>query len=407
MLKNFQTLDAQRTELVRWLLDDALPVWEAHGVDRERGGFFESLAFDPVTGNFGPLGEIRRGRVVARQMYSFGVGHELGWQRRHPNAVEHGCDFLYSRLLRDTGIFHTALRADSNQIVAPFSLYEHAFYLFALARAKASMEGVFPIETTAVRCLQQLREGFAGAYGGFEESSPPTLPLKSNPHMHMLEAALAWITVSAPSQQAAWVALAEEIVALCLTRFIDPSTGALREYFDEQWRPMPDASGRIVEPGHQFEWGWLLFCWGSLDHCSAEQRQACYAAARKLIQIGEQRGVDAARGVAFNELWDDLTPKDLAAKIWPQTERVKAWCCMLQHAENPAEADIAVLNLSAGIQGLTRYLTLKPAGLWRETLSPDGVFTSEACKASSFYHIVCAIETVDQTLKVLGGPAAD
>ncbi len=409
-----------------------MPLWESHGVDREQGGFFETLMFDPNNGGYEALGEIRRGRVVARQIYAFDAGHRLGWQGRQPNAVEHGCNFLYSRLLHDSGIFRTsmAVGGESTAIgrtsmaggestavgrksavgsdpVAAFSLYEHAFYLFALARAKASMGGAFPIEATALTCLRELRARFGKPNGGFDESSPPTMPLKSNPHMHMLEAALAWIGVSGGPTQAAWVVLAREIVTLCLTHFIDPATGALREYFDDRWRPMPDASGRIVEPGHQFEWGWLLFGWGSLGHCSVQEKRNCHAAARTLIELGERHGVDPARGVAFNELWDDLTPKDRAAKIWPQTERVKAWCSMLQHAESFADAQHASERLGRATQGLSRYLATEPRGLWHEALSHDDFFSIGACKASSFYHIVCAIETLEHTLNDLAGRPAD
>jgi len=163
--------------------------------------------------------------------------------------------------------------------------------------------------------------------GGFEESDPPSLPLKSNPHMHLLEAALAWIDATNGAAQAPWIELAREIVGLCLTRFMDASTGAIREYFDYQWNAAAGDDGRIVEPGHQFEWAWLLMQWASSTHASPSERRACLEAADRLVELGERWGVDAVRGVAINELWDDMTVKESAAKLWPQTERLKAWCC--------------------------------------------------------------------------------
>ena len=181
---------------------------------------------------------------------------------------------------------------------------------------------------------------------------------------------------------------------LCLSRFIDPRSGALREYFDAGWAPMADDSGRIVEPGHQFEWAWLLMQWASTPQCRPEQRDHCLAAARRLAEIGEVHGVDPARGVAINELWNDFSPKDTAAKLWPQTERLKAWCAMLENARNPQEAQLACEKIDAAAQALQRYFLKEPAGLWQEVMLPDGSFTREPCKASSFYHIVCAIETL-------------
>ena len=34
--------------------------------------------------------------------------------------------------------------------------------------------------------------------------------------------------------------------------------------FDADWRPLAGLTGRLVEPGHQFEWAWLLERWSRL-----------------------------------------------------------------------------------------------------------------------------------------------
>ena len=395
--ENIVELEQLNQELLLWLKRDALPLWETHGVDRVLGGYYESIAFDTTRQAFESHGEIRRGRVVARQMFVFNAGRILGWDAKHADPLHHGCKFLFSHMLSDDGLFHTAVDAESRTPNGSFSLYEWAFYLFALAKAHRTLASDFPILKTASLGLKRLRQGWGKANGGFEESRPPSVPLKSNPHMHMLEAALAWVdaTEHLPAQQTVWVNLAQELIDLCLSRFLDPRSGALREFFDESWRPMPDDSGKIVEPGHQFEWGWLLLQWAASAHCADASRQRVRQAAKQLVDIGERWGVDPARGVAFNELWDDMRPKDAAAKLWPQTERVKAWCAVLEGATTPADADAAGRNLSKAILGMQRYLQYHPPGLWQEVLRADDTFTREHTKASSFYHVVCAIETLD------------
>ena len=51
---------------------------------------------------------------------------------------------------------------------------------------------------------------------------------------------------------------AEMILSLLERRFI-ASEGALREYFDDDWRPANGSSaGKSVGPGHHYEWAWLL-----------------------------------------------------------------------------------------------------------------------------------------------------
>jgi mannose-6-phosphate isomerase len=389
-----------RGRLLRWLREEALPVWEAHGIDRRSGGYFETLIVGSDGRGYLGQGAVRRGRVVARQMFVFDAGRRLGWEAAQPDPVRHGCEFLFSRLKRSDGLFHVAIDLESSQPHPAFDLYEHAFYLFSLARVHAELSAHFPTLETATSCLRLMRQGWGKANGGFEESSPSSLPLKSNPHMHLLEAALAWIESTAPAsaEQAPWVALATELCDLCLEHFVDPRSGAVREYFDGQWLPIKDDRGRIVEPGHQFEWAWLLMRWAAAPQCLDAQRRACSAAAPRLVQLAERYGVDPRRGVAFNELWDDMTPKDAAAKLWPQTERVKAWCSMMRAAGSPAQSLAAGEHLGLAMTGLLRYLEGAAAGLWHEVLLPDGTFTREPCKASSFYHIVCAIETVQQSL---------
>jgi len=403
---NFAHLQALRGQLLSWLRTRALPLWERHGVDRSLGGYFESIGFDSERKSFVPQGEIRRGRVVARQMFVFRTGHALGWECSGPDPLLHGCDYLFAHLMRDDGLFHTAVDARSRAPHGPVSLYEAPFYLFALAKVHGKLSSRYPVYEAASTFLDGLRRGWGKPNGGFDESRPATVPLKSNPHMHLLEAALAWIdateetpvTQEMPVRQAPWVNLAEEIVELALNRFVDPGTGSVREFFDESWVPMADDSGRIIEPGHQFEWAWLLMQWADRRHCPARQRQACGPAAKRLMEVGERFGVDAQRGVALNELWDDMTPKDASAKLWPQTERVKAWCAVVQNCATPQERDSACRSLIEATLSLQRYLDIEPVGLWHETLLPDGRFSREPAKASSFYHIVGAIESFDRCM---------
>jgi mannose-6-phosphate isomerase len=389
---------AARDRLLEWLRNHALALWDRHGVDRRLGGFFESIS----AGADGPhpglgVGDKRRGRVVARQTYVFDLGRRLGWRSEFASPAEHGCDYLFAHLYADDGLFHTAVDAEDHRPQAAFSLYEQAFCLFALARLYPTSAAHHPIEAAATRCLERLRSVYGRTQGGFEESNPRSLPLKSNPHMHLLEAALEWTKAARGATQRPWIELARELVRLCLTYFRDASTGAIREYFDYRWQAMPGEDGRILEPGHQFEWAWLLMQWSESPHSTQAERAACMGAARSLIEIGETWGVDASRGVAINELWDDMTAKDCAAKLWPQTERLKAWCAMLEHADSVPAAARATRRVAAAAAGLAKYLRTDVPGLWYETCLPDGTFPAEPCKASSFYHVAAAIEALRHT----------
>jgi hypothetical protein len=140
--------------------------------------------------------------------------------------------------------------------------------------------------------------------GGWREPAGPEF--QANAHMHLLEAALAWETLEPDGP---WARMADVIVGLARARFIDDRDGFLREFFGPDWRPAEGEAGRLVEPGHQFEWAWLLTRWGRLrgDPWGLE-------AARRLFAVGE-RGLDPARGVALRPLGDGVYGGDLPLPV--------------------------------------------------------------------------------------------
>lgn len=376
-----------RQQLTEWLVGAALPAWNTHGVDWRDGGYFERLGAKAE-----PLHEPRRTRVVARQIYVFAVAQRLGWTGPAEALVQHGLDFLLHRLKQTDGTFASSVQPDGTVVNDRFDLYEQAFALFALARAHPCLPTAGDmLAQQAAQTLSALNLGYRHPRWGYEESSPPSVPLKSNPHMHLFEATLAWEAHAPDEQIATWRNLSDELAHLALERLIDRHTGALSEYFDHDWQRMPDASGDVVEPGHQFEWAWLLIRWGT-----SRQHPDALQAAHRLIDLAERHGICPTRGVAINQINHAMAPVDGQAKLWPQTERIKAWCAMHSMASTPEQAAHALAQATRAIQGLMPYLSYTTPGLWQEVMLPDGSFTAEPCRASSLYHIVCAIETLHQ-----------
>ncbi len=374
--------------LLAWLIDQALPMWAGTGVDRDAGGFFEQID------RHGRAVEApRRTRVVARQVYVFATAARRGWMTGADGLVEHGLRFLRGRSRQSDGTFASSVRPDGVVVDASFDLYEHAFALFALAAACRDRPDRAALRGEAEALLATLRERWAHPLGGFEEAAPRALPLRSNPHMHLLEAALEWVDISEGDAKQPWRELADELASLCLARFIDADTGALLENFDGDWRPMPGAAGRLVEPGHQFEWAWLLTRWAQAGE-RADAGQRALGAARRLLEIGESHGVDRARGVAVDALDTRWSVTEAAAKLWPQTERIKAWHQAFVGAADAHAAALAQSQLVDAVNGLARYLLDRPAGLWHERMNAQGGFDLQACRASSLYHIVCAIDAL-------------
>ena len=358
-------------ELLQWLLASAYPLWAKRGYDHERGGFHERLTAD------GPVAaDPRRARVQVRQVYCFARGPTLGWHADPVPLITQGLEYFFARYRRPDGLFRTLCAADGTPLDERALLYDQAFVLLALAESRKVL-GPQPWLLAEARALMAtITRRLKRAGPGFDSGLPERQPLLSNPHMHLLEAALAW---RATSDEPLWGALAADIVALALEHLIEVRSGAVLERFGEDWAPSTD---RLVEPGHLFEWAWLLLRSGTGGRSAA--------AALRLVAIGEEHGVH--RGVAVNALAEDFSVHDGQARLWPQTERLKAT------ARLAVEDGRYWVAAAESAQALLRYLTTAADGLWYDCLKVDGRFIEEPAPASSFYHIVGAIAELGSAL---------
>lgn len=369
-------------EFTGWMRMNALPVWATLGVD-EDGGFHEALDLDGL-----PVGDFRRARVQARQIFVYASAASLDWRGPWKSLVERALDRFDQTNLLPGGLYRTRVGVDGTPREDTVWLYDQAFVLLAFAAAAEA--GVRP-EKMAEQALGVCAalDALKLPTGGWREAGEQ--PYQANAHMHLLEACLAWETL-APAGP--WSRMADQVVSLARRAFIDPEGGFLREFFNDAWRPATGEDGRLVEPGHQFEWAWLLTRWGRL-----RAEDWALETARKLYAVGA-RGVDEVRGVAFDALNDDLSVRSAQARLWPQTERLKAALILAEQAETSARAAL-LEEARKALVGLQAYLT--PSGLWRDKMQDNGAFIDEAAPASSFYHIMAACLQVEQTMPGLGG----
>ncbi|MDE2142188.1 MAG: AGE family epimerase/isomerase [Elusimicrobia bacterium] len=359
----------------RWLSADVFPLWLSRGVEPGDGGFVEALS--PAGA---PLSLSRRAMVQARQIFSLRTGRDMGClpAAEAETAIARAGAFLADRYALPSGAFAYALGVDGRPTAERVDLYTQAFALFGLANAYAVTRDE-KLKTRAVALAEYVRRERRAPGGGYTEFEDGRAVLRSNPHMHLFEAALEWMKVA---PDARWAELAGEILTLCLDRFVDPETKALGEIFSDDGALVRTGGKFFFEPGHQYEWAWLMILYEELTGRDLS------AVREGLFSAAERHGIDPA-GYALDEIWSDGTPKKRSARFWPQTERIKAAVrsAALAPAARQAEFDRAA---DQGVAALFTFLRTPTPGLWWDTRLETGDFRQDPAKASSLYHIINA-----------------
>jgi mannose/cellobiose epimerase-like protein (N-acyl-D-glucosamine 2-epimerase family) len=366
-------LEPLRASLVDWLVRAAYPLWSQNGIDPATGGFVEALDH-----NGSALGLPRRARVHPRQVYAFAQARGLGWRGDASGIIERGMRYFVSHYQRADGLFLTLADAGGDVQDSRALLYDQAFVLLGYAGAAVALGAYARWESRALELRHLVDEHFSAGDGAYR-SEQGAHGYESNPHMHLLEAYMAWAEIG---NDAGWTEGVQRLVELALTRFIR-SDGALGEFYRSTWQPTPGIAGSSIEPGHQFEWAWLLL------RCKRWLRRPLHEPALRLIAIGEQYGV--YDGVVINALCDDLTAHDAGARLWPQCERLKA---ALLAASLSGEQRYWI-SAQAAANSLRIYLDTRVPGLWFDLRLPGGELRGDAVPASTLYHLVGAILALD------------
>lgn len=97
-------------------------------------------------------------------------------------------------------------------------------------------------------------------------------------------------------------------------------------------------------------------------------------------------------------LLDDFSVADPTARLWPQTEWLKASIRFAALTEG-AERERYLASAARAATALQHFLDVPVRGLWRDKQKADGSFVEEPAPASTFYHILCAIYELEDCLK--------
>jgi mannose-6-phosphate isomerase len=340
-------------------LDVIVPLWQGPGWNAEL-----ALPYEALDSEHRPLPPQRyRAMACARQLYLFST--LIG----QVPAAEERAAALFRSLQRH---FHDAEHGGWFYSIDPQGapldqrkdLYTHAFILFACAHYWDKVREPL-VESVLNASLEVVARRFATGDGLYEAtldrdwSSLASGPLQ-NPLMHLAEAFLATLSVREDA------AVQQALVELCTAmqkHFIDPQFSVLME------KPLGSVDN-WYEPGHQFEWYFLLqsspLLRGSTLHTSLE----------RAFTLTEKLGVDRQSGAVRAML--ALEPDsvlDGTQRIWAQAEYLRALTLR-------ADSEAAVLRQ---LQTLQQH-SLHAAG-WYECRDEHGEVSRKDMPSTTPYHL--------------------
>jgi mannose/cellobiose epimerase-like protein (N-acyl-D-glucosamine 2-epimerase family) len=363
-----------------WLVDIALPLWIDRGFDRQASGFHERLDFDAQ-----PIGNVpRRLTVQARQIFVYARAIMRGWSN-DSEKVGAAFDAMVARYHRaDSGPgFVFSVDALGRIVNGSRDLYGHAFVLFAAA-AYHQLTGDAQAIGLADETLAFIDSAMAAPNGGYFDWAPnPPASLRQNPHMHLFEALLALYEATGRRD---YLERADRIFSDLKTKFFQPVSGTLPEYFDIDWTPVGGAKA-IWEPGHHMEWSWLLSEYERLGGTDAGEL------ADTLVRIAYRDGV-LPGGIIADEVDGEGIVLKKSHRSWPLAEAAKAQAVRLKSGDSKAAE-----RLAAAVDGLyDRHLSGLVPGLWFDHFDENDRLLPDYVPASTLYHIALSVFVADQVL---------
>ena len=370
-----------------WCKNDALPFWVENGI-ADDGGFWERLEK-----NGKPIKHVtKKFYVQCRQCLVFAEAANRNW---HPSAKEIAIKALSFTIHRGgfnaiTGSTFEGVPyslTSTGEVEDPSAdLYTFGFVLLALAQYIKLVDRKVGI-SCAEELMSFLDSHMASEYGGWIESIPAKLPRRQNPHMHLFEAILAMYECTGIDRYRIY---AERLVKLFKDRFMHVGTPLrMMEFFDDDWKPN-QVKGHIIEPGHMFEWCWLLSWYEELQK------------KKMSFDINDFFGESVMIGYMSNPPrivnsvdWHGRHI-DGGARYWPQTESAKSALALTRHGVCDA-LDLANPILNTILETyIGDYAPVR--GGWIDELDQNGKPTGIYNSASAFYHFIGVASEIEDLL---------
>ncbi|MBU2885638.1 AGE family epimerase/isomerase [Gilvimarinus agarilyticus] len=355
-----------------WLYREALPKWLTSGINRQNGAHYEALT---MAGEVDDLSNIRV-RVQARQTFCYAMTTKAGWinaENTTARLLEFSEDHA-SHLVSGGGFYHL-LNADFSPKDTEEDLYDQAFFFLAYS-ACINAFGDNGFSDKAHALSRFLDQKMKSEHGGWNEGGNRYTVRRQNPHMHLFEA---FMSLYESTNDMYWLTRANDIFLLFERYFYDSDLNVVFEFFNNDWTLAHSVEQAAIEPGHMFEWVWLLDWYSRISGTKVDH------IVQPLFNKGLEIGL-APNGLVYDEVNCFGKIHQATMRSWGLTELIKA--ALVMHTRGDPNAN-AVMN-SALHRLFSSYLQAEFPGGYIDQRDENNNVLSDRCPASTLYHY-CAL----------------
>ncbi len=301
--------------LVKMTTEQVLPKWLEQGLQKN------GLVYPRFDRRWRPKpGGLCTLVTQSRSIHNFARGHALTGDARYLSALQLATDALV-HYFRDPahGGWSWSCTPEGDVADASKNAYGHAFVVFALAHAASQLDEPAYL-TRAEETLELTLQRFGDRHGGIiwwmsREFHDLGRPRSQNPLMHLFEASLAlWKGSGSPVARRA----AERLWEFVDTRLRRPD-GTLPEWYDGEWRELPEEAGGVIDVGHAFEWAFLLDEAVRTRLLPTTYKQD----AKRFLELGLKLGFDREEGGIFSPVLPDGSLPSRRKGWWEQCEALR------------------------------------------------------------------------------------
>lgn len=361
--------------------------WYESFQDHTLGGFYERLghSFKPIY-----CGQ-RRLLTQCRQLSVYSALRYNGLQTHFNHIIQK----YYNQ---KTGLWIFSLNDQGDILDSTCDLYALTFVIFMCAQYYQATHDE-AAHTTALQTLNTIKTRFKMPNGiGYAESLNNdgiviTAIRRQNPHMHLLEACLfAYETWN----DDAFIKIADEMIHLFNTYFFNAEKTILHEYFDDELKPHTE-KGNWVEPGHYFEWVWLL-----KKHAELKKLPDLHIhQTNSLFLWAHQNGWDPVHGGVYDVLEPDGNIKTDTKRIWPFCEALKAYALMLAETPHETTHHMTRQRIKERVTDMVHVFEnkyIQERGFWTEILNRDLSNQTDYMPGTTPYHVFFGIQETKKYL---------